>query len=302
MSEREMRTDERNGADDDDGVINTAVTKREPDSVQVSWTSKDFASQQVELAKAMRAVALAITTPQDWVDLDGKPYLTEVGCRTFQARLGISVTILDRQEYHREDEKGPYIEFEFTVLARLRHPVLGTQIEAEQIGNCTTRDPFFAKRQDTILPLSEVDVASVKKAALTNARARAIKSVIGYAPTWAELEAHFGPKMREMATVKYGGKSEAKSVGKGEFSQDKKKIADMLLEMSQGATDVAAQWHMKIAGFKGKDGKWVDGPKSPRDLSDKWAARVLHDVKDAHEEWTKTGQVPAKLLGEGGGA
>jgi len=163
----------------------------------LSDTTDDIiASADKRQAQMERIVTLSIkrTNVNDWVDQNGKPYLTCSGAEKIARLFGVSWKVLKSEKVISADEKGQFYYFEFTgefTLGRDR---------VETIGTCSSKDQFFAKHkvknqetgemESTLKPLSEVDETNIRKAAYSNMVSNGITRLLGIRNlTWDQVKA-----------------------------------------------------------------------------------------------------------------
>lgn len=242
----------------------------------------ELARSRVSIMSKLKVVAIGATNEGDWVDQGGKPYLTEAGCQKFAGIYGLSFRDIkiDKEEY--TDEIGHVINYHCRLKAHFQEGT-GAHRVLECDGSSTTKDPFF-NRSGERLPLSEVKIVNVRKKAITNAMGRATKKILGLSFTWDEVNTGLesaGKDAGKVASVSYGKgtkggtgkKAESKSV-----AEKRLRLGELLMEMSGGDPDVAADLLEKFTGFEGKDGP-VKGKRSLSDLSEKAVPVVLRKVE-----------------------
>jgi hypothetical protein len=239
----------------------------------------------IRIGRAMQAIALATTNQGHWVDMGGTPYLTKAGCEALCSRFGISTKIMSSAAEILSDDQGEYRVWEVRVKASVRHPLTRQIMEAERTGTGSTKDPFFGMKNGKRLPLSEINMANVRKKAETNAMNRAIKAILGFSPTWDELKVAFGKQSQNIAAVEYKGKSAQKSTGKGVLDERKKEIARMIFEMAHNDQELSRNMLESYTEFVSKkDGKKVPGVRDVRELTDA-RAKVTHQrVKREYDQ------------------
>lgn len=145
------------------------------------------AETRLEIIQRVMKVALKATYAQDWVDMQGKPYLAATGAERLASLFGVTVTNMDSKRYEDRDDRGSYYYFVVTGTAHFR----GTSIAV--LGTCSARDPFFSTRyedgQRVLLPAEAVDQPNIVKAAYSNMIANAVTRVLGIRGlTWEQLE------------------------------------------------------------------------------------------------------------------
>jgi len=133
----------------------------------------ELAERQIQALRRIMVAAISCTAPQDWVLLGGQPFLLCSGAEKIARLFGISWEITALEEEEREDAKGKWILF--TARGKFR---MGPH-EIEAVGTASTRSPFFGKVRGELRPLEEVDLPSVKKAAVTNCILNGIKRMLG---------------------------------------------------------------------------------------------------------------------------
>ena len=244
----------------------------------------DRAKQNVDISNKLKLLAIQCTNENDWINIGDKPYLTETGCQKFAGIYGVSfkdVQIDAKAVFN--DEKGPVREYTANVTAVFQNR------QDTEYGAASSADKFF-ERNGQRLPLSEICTANIMKKAVTNAKARAVKKILGLSFTWEEVNLSMkagGKSTNNMASVSYGGKSgeSNKSTGKGVMTKQKQEIGDMILDLAGGDKEAARNLLYDLTKFTKKDGTEF-GVRSVADLSDKWAAKIYPKVKKRFdEEW-----------------
>lgn len=259
------------------------------------------ARERVKIVEQLKGVAITYTQPSQWTDFGGKPYLDEKGCMRFAEVYGVSFSDIKVEKDAYEDERGRVIDFNVTVVAEWR----GRKVEAD--GGRSTKDQFFNGSEDWVdesgqkkkrarrLPLSEIDVSRVRRAAVTNAKARATKAILGLSFTWDEVKkamAAAGKDAGKAGKVDFGGKTEtARATGKGRMSDTKRELAKLILEHVEGDREAAQETLVGLTTFKGRDGKQVPGRESVKELSDRQAEIALRKFREELD----------RLAAEGGG-
>ena len=132
--------------------------------------------QRNELFNRVLAAAIRETGPGDWINQNGKPYLTASGAEKIARRFAIRIfdTEYDREEFN--DDKGKM--YLYTVRGKACMAGSSNDI-IDAIGTCDTRDAFFAKRKGQLLPIEDIDIGNIKKAAYSNFMMNAITHLLG---------------------------------------------------------------------------------------------------------------------------
>lgn len=157
----------------------------------------ETAERQIQALKRVMLAALSMTNHHDWCILGGRPYLTGSGAEKIARLFGISWYDFKIEESRYEDDKGPYIVY--TVTGKFR---MGPS-EIEAVGTCSTRSAFFGKAGGEFKPLSEVDIPSVKKAAVTNCIVNGVKRMLGIRSVTLEALKAAGVKVELIPRVEY---------------------------------------------------------------------------------------------------
>jgi len=156
-----------------------------------------LAERRVEAVRTIERAALRMTNHYDWVDMNGRPYLTATGAEKMGALFGISITDLQVEEVQRKDDRGEWIEF----VAKARFSMGSRQIEA--IGTASTRSKLFGWAKGELKPIEEVDLPSIRKAAISNCKRNGILTLLGLrSPTYEDLKAA-GVDVSKIARVEF---------------------------------------------------------------------------------------------------
>lgn len=158
-------------------VIDAQPVKEETSIVNITDSGDDIillaeqAEAKMAALKKVMTACLGITTPFDWVIIGGKPYLQESGCTKVAALLGISFEIAPGFPKVTVDERG-YKTYVYRVRAYNRR----SWVEGE--GSRSMNESFFAASGDKKKAPEEINERNVMVAALTNAKANAIKAIV----------------------------------------------------------------------------------------------------------------------------
>jgi len=229
------------------------------------------AEKRINAIKRIKEIVLKVTNSNDWVDQGGRPYLQTSGGEKVGSVFGISWEIYEPELTVEEDG-----HYSYTYKGKFR---LGDR-KIEFSGSRGTKDPFFSKAHGESVPISEIDRNDIKKSAQTNLIGNGITRILGIRNlTWEELEA---------AGI-HRGKTNRVDYDKKEMSEDakdlRKKIGNMLLEMSDGNKEKAAYLLKTFTTFVGKDGKTIPGKSSLADVSEKAMGVTYDKVKTAYDGW-----------------
>lgn len=236
--------------------------------------------QNVAFYNRVKIIALKMTKSQDWVDMGG-PYLMDRGAENIAIAFGVDISNLALKQDWAEDSKGRYYTFIATGKAYAKK--LGRYVE--DIGVCSQRDKFFGMVNGQLKEIQDVDMANIRRKAVTNLYSRLIKRVIGLmGVTWDDLGAA-GIKRDALAKVEYrGGNQGGGPGGKSPISDDhiarREKIWKLMLELGNGEEKNAKVVLDRLASF---------GDKKVTDISqissDKWIDTLYGKVKKECEKF-----------------
>jgi len=254
------------------------------------------ARRREQLLVTLKEHALKATNSGDWVDQNGTPYCQGSGAEKMMRRFGLKVWNTRTEKFKETDEDGDYYYFRVTGKVGFNESEF-----IEAIGNCSSRDQFFAKREGKLLPQSEVDITNIEKSAYTNFIVNGVTRFLGLRnPTWEELK-EFGIDKEKVAKVKY--KSGKKS-SKWDDDQRKKaeRITDFLLADADGDKKIAADSLEKLTTFTAKDGKTVKGKRVPGNLSGKQVDILFEKLESKILEFENAGQDTGESEADDGSA
>lgn len=257
------------------------LARREEDALSPALSD---AEAEKLLATAVRrhqmilAAALGVTNRSDWVLMGSGEraqwYLEEKGAMKVARLFGLEFRNIKVEQIQYSDERGPVIDFAVTLEAVHN----GKIHEAE--GGRSTKDQFFNRGKDKRLPLSEIPIMNVRKAAVTNAKGRATKKILGLDFTREEVEAAFAKTGKSLGTataVSFGGEKKT-------MTSDKEEIWRMLVEVN--GTEEEASAHLEeLSAWTTKDGTEVKGKRRAVDLTDAQATFLLKIVRPKYKAW-----------------
>lgn len=171
------------------------------------------AERRVASVEKIINLALKITNAQDWVDQNGKPYLTGSGAEKVARLFGVCWSNIKTEKIMTEDENGKFYFYQTSGVFSVRND------KVEAVGTCSSKDQFFAIRGGQLQPLSKVDETNIMKSSYTNCVANGITRLLGLRNlTWQQVE-KVGVQRDQVASVKYaeGG------AGGGKISEAQRK-------------------------------------------------------------------------------
>jgi len=230
--------------------------------------------KNIEFFNKVKVIALKMTKPSDWVDMGG-PYLMDRGAENVAIAFGVDISDLQLKQDWAEDSKGRYYTYIASGKAYARK--LGRYVE--DIGVCSQRDKFFGMANGQLKEIQEVDMANIRRKAVTNLYSRLIKRVIGLMGiTWEDLAAA-GIKREQLQKVEYrggqqgGGPARASALSP-DYEARRTKCWKLILELKGGDAKEASALLDKLASF---------GDKKVTDIgqisSDKWVDALYGKVK-----------------------
>lgn len=255
----------------------------------------DRAEKAVEQVKRVKNIALSVTSEFDWRDMGGRPYLEASGVFKVARLFGISFVDVGVNDKTSQIDGRTIITYTAHVTAAFNGGTI------EEIGIATSDDDFFSKKKGVRLPLSEIDLASVQKKALTNAQSRALKKILGLGGlSWDDIKAAKVDRGKVGAVDYDKGKpaGSATEGGRGSMASSAKiRLRNMLADLAAWNDTNETDLLRYYTEFKGKDGNPTSASSIDR-MSDKWAAATLPKVE---RDWNAAqGQGAQREPGEEG--
>ncbi len=185
------------------------------------------------------------------------------------------------------DEKGEvYLDYEIWGMVE----VDGRTIDI--MGNCSTRSDFFGSRAGAHLPLSEIDIPSIKQAAITNLWNHACVRSLGLKSlTLSDLKVA-GMKTEEIKSVSFNKGGQGGSTLTPEEKQQQVLVGNWLLEMNGGDKTAASKQLVTMTEFTGKEGNKVPGIDTCAKLTGKRLQIVYGKVKNEYTAHCKKNGLP----------
>ncbi len=241
-------------------------------SYGLSEATLKHAERQVALQKRAKVIALASTGPEDWVMIDGKPYLAQAGCKKVAGVFGVSISEV-RMTKEREDIGG---EDRITYIAEADFTHAGRTVQ--EIGAASSVDKFFAQRSEwsegpdgkkskrTIrIPLAEIDLPSVRKKALTNCYNRGIKAVLGIGTFEPKDLIAAGIAVDRIGSIEHS-KQDKSAADSPEQGEKREKLREMCIDLA-GGDKAKAVAILKEATTWEKDGEKIPGKGNVKELT-----------------------------------
>ncbi|MCJ7642871.1 MAG: hypothetical protein MUP28_00160 [Candidatus Aminicenantes bacterium] len=237
--------------------------------------------KNVEFYNKVKIIALKMTKASDWVDLGGNPYLMDRGTENVAVAFGVDVSDVRLSMEWAEDAKGRY--YSFIAAGKAYSKKLGRYVE--DIGVCSQRDKFFGKIGDKFKEIEEVDMANIRRKAVTNLYNRLIKRVIGLMGVTFDDLVQAGIKKEQLGKVEYKGGAQKASDLTPDGKDIKAKLESMIARMSNNDKVVAAELIKKFSMWKEKDGEKKEHFVTDiSKLSEKWLASTYGKAKAEYEK------------------
>ena len=242
-----------------------------------------MAERRDGLIEKVKSLAIKATHAGDWVDQNGTPYLSGSGVEKVRARFALRLWDVKTQKHQESDEKGDY--YYFVVEGKVG---FNDSEFIESTGTCSSRDQFFAKRGGQMIPMADVDITNIRKAAYTNFIVNGVTRFLGLRNlTWDQLK-DLGILKSGAAKVEYKSGAKA-SVWSQEQSDKAKRLGVWMLAIADGDRKVAEDALEKATAFTGKNGKNVPGKRNIKNLSGKQIDILFDRNKKFIEEFEAGG-------------
>ena len=245
------------------------------DNMGLMVQNQDFTADEVvalmekmsDVVTRARIIALKGTSPEDWTDQGGKPYLTISGSNKVKNIFGVSVTDNQWQKTNMEDDNGKYYVVSFSATFTWK---LGS---TTMTGTCSSRDKFFGKDK----PLEAVDFTNVLKKAETNCYGRGIKALLGITNlTWDSLKEITGWGSEKVQKVEYRKTEEISEAMK----QKKQELYDLIMKSTGNDAEKAKAKLESMTEWTDKEGKKVAGKREIDKLTEKQLDFSIKKMKE----------------------
>jgi hypothetical protein len=196
---------------------------------------------------------------------------------------GIDISDVKLRQEWEEDDKGRY--YAYIATGKAYSKKLGRYVE--DIGVCSQRDKFFGWVKGEMKEIHDVDMANIRKKAVTNLYSRLIKRCIGLMSVTTDDLVDAGLDIQKIQGISYNsGSQKAKARLSAKGKEIQQKLYDMLLMMASNDKKRAKELLVKYSLWKDKDGKehYAD---SLSKMTEKWLNIVYGKVK---EDFDKIGK------------
>jgi hypothetical protein len=270
------------------------IQKREPqqDGIMTAPTGTvenriQYAEETVKFNRAILRLIASNIQPNDIIVMGESLHFERGACEQILSWSGASTKIEKVVKENYNDDKGEYILFEIWGFVRL-----GNGRTLDVMGSCSTRDKFFGQKHDkdggTIYkPLSEIDIANVKKKAITNWYNHAASRSVGLSSITIEMLSESGMDVSRLQRVEYGKGTKGGSMLSVEDNNRASEIATWLKEICNGIEEKARDELERMTTFKSREGEQVPGKRSTKKLTKKQIDRLYPKVKTMHDNYKK---------------
>lgn len=153
--------------------------------------------RRFEQFEKVMTLAIKTTSPNDWCDMGGRPFLTSSGAEKVGRRFGVGWKDVRSEKKVSEDEKGNFYFYVFTGIFTFGKD------SVEAIGTCSSKDQFFSMKGGVAKPISEVDETNIMKSAYSNMIVNGVSRLLGIRNLrWEQLE-EGGIKKSDIPKVEY---------------------------------------------------------------------------------------------------
>lgn len=285
MSDEKERNMETNG-DQEEKI----VAKEKDETAIISFPEKgeldieqeiQKLEKNVELFNRVKIVSLKLTKESDWVMQGKEPYLMDRGAENIAIAWGIDILPgMELKLEWAEDEKGRY--YSYVAKGQAYSKRLGRTVS--DIGVCSQRDRFFGMVRGEMKPMEEVDMANIRRKAVTNLYNRLIKRCVGLSGVTVDDLQQAGLDTSKIAGISYSNgaqKAKARLSTEGKEVQDK--LGDMLMMMANEDKAEAAKLLEKYSAFRNDKGETISA-KSLKQMSEKWLQSTYGKAKADFEK------------------
>ena len=241
--------------------------------------------RNIEFFKKVQQIALKLTRPEDWINIGGSPYLMDRGAEKIGIAFGVDISDVKLSMEWNEDEQGRY--YTFVASGKAYSKKLGRYVE--DIGVCSQRDKFFGLADGKLLPMANVDMANIRRKAVTNLYSRLIKRVTGLMGViWEDLEKAGITKDATQKVDFKSGRKKAEANLSPAALEKRSEIWRICLELTNGKEAEAKKILAGISSFRDKDGKEHHIDDIASLTSEKWIEKIYNRAMELYETETKS--------------
>jgi hypothetical protein len=277
MAENEMHEPEE--------VLNIQAVTHHPQQQLMALPMETFGPNTVAKAKEvadihhqLKLLLFRHATKNEVLDQNGKPYLTESLCMKAAGMWGVSYKNVKYTQSNYSDEVGPVVSFQAEVTAVFQNR------QDTEYGSAASNEKFFMRYNGegelSRVPLSEINIGNVLKKAITNAKGRATRKILGLTFTWEEINKIFvdiGRDPGDITSVEYKNKGKKGNGKEQAMTVTHTELSNKIFEMCGGDKKNAAEMLFNYSKFKNKDGEEI-GARTAKKMSLAWAKKTLDKV------------------------
>jgi hypothetical protein len=248
--------------------------------------------KNVELFNRIKIVSLKLTKESDWVfQNQDSPYLMDRGAENIAIAWGIDISDVKLRMEWEEDDDGRY--YAFVATGKAYSKKLGRQVE--DVGVCSQRDKFFGMAGGKRKEIHEIDMANIRRKAVTNLYNRLIKRCVGLTSVTKEDLQEAGHDVKKIQGIKYdSGSQKSQKRRTAKEKEVAEKLLDMLMMMANEDKNRALELLGDYSSFKNEKGEEIKA-KSLKSMSEKWLKSTYGKVK---ADFEKMGPPPEEKEGE----
>jgi len=248
----------------------------------------DKLEKNIELYNKIKIVSLKLTKESDWVfQRENSPYLMDRGAENIAIAWGIDISGVELRMEWAEDEKGKY--YSFIARGKAYAKKLGRYVE--DIGVCSQRDKFFGMIGGRLKEIEEVDMANIRRKAVTNLYNRLIKRCIGLMNVTAGDLVAAGLDIKKIPGIEYknGAQKTAKTFSP-EYQKKLLEIQEAARKLAAGNKELEKKFIKSASSFKSKEGNDVFAEEVRQLSTEKWIDMTLKNIKDALKKEREPGE------------
>lgn len=236
--------------------------------------AEDALNLQIEYAKLVVKLIAKHIRPKQVRMFGDNLHFERSACEQILSWGGVSITDVEIKEKRYEDDKGVFYDFETWGTVQFKDGR-----EMRLMGNCSTRSDFFGKKKDEYLPLSEVDIPSIKQASYTNLMNHAAIRFFGLKSiTLDELKAA-GMDIEKIEKVSFERGGQGGKTITPEETEKQTQLANIVLQLVDGDKTKVAAKLKELTGFK--SGNEMVSREDVRQLSGNWLVTTLKKANEA---------------------
>lgn len=230
---------------------------------------------QIETFRQIRQICLRLTNNDDWLIQGDGISLLESGAQKIAIPWGCDVHLTRIDLEWIDDPKSRY--YIYTAYGHGYSKKLGRDID--DIGTCSSRDEFFAKKGGEFKKLEDVDMTDIKKKAVTNLYVRLIRRCLGISNVSENELTAAGIDLSKVARVEYDAEKRKKPDLPPEAKTRKDAIRNILNVLSNG-DETKSRAILKDATYFKSGDKEVFAETVEDLRTEKWVNAIYGKMKD----------------------